>query len=38
MTPGTEVTIYEESGTAVVEPEDTPERSIERMDRRCGNG
>ncbi|GAB7019357.1 hypothetical protein JCM18750_22180 [Halostagnicola bangensis] len=33
MTPGTEVKIYEESGTAVVEPEDTPEQSIECMDR-----
>lgn len=33
ITPGTEVEIHEESGKAVVEPEDSPEQIIERMDR-----
>ncbi len=33
ITPGTEVTIHEEHGKAVVEPEDDPERVIERMDQ-----
>lgn len=31
ITPGTEVEIREEGGKAVVEPEDDPERIIERM-------
>lgn len=31
ITPGTEVEIHEEGGKAVVEPEDDPERIIERM-------
>ena len=33
ITPGTEVDINEEDGKAVVEPEDTPEQIIERMER-----
>lgn len=33
ITPGTEVEIHEEGGKAVVEPEDDPERIIERMDQ-----
>ncbi|WP_254831430.1 AbrB/MazE/SpoVT family DNA-binding domain-containing protein [Haloglomus salinum] len=33
ITPGTEVDIHEEEGKAVVEPEDDPERVIERMDQ-----
>ena len=31
ITPGTEVTVNEEDGKAVVEPEDDPERIVERM-------
>jgi AbrB family looped-hinge helix DNA binding protein len=31
--PGTEVEVREEDGKAVVEPEDDPERVIERMER-----
>ncbi|SDR11891.1 AbrB/MazE/SpoVT family DNA-binding domain-containing protein [Natronobacterium texcoconense] len=33
ITPGTEVEIHEEGGKAVVEPEDDPERIIERMEQ-----
>jgi len=33
ITPGTEVDINEEDGKAVVEPEDTPDQIIERMER-----
>lgn len=33
ITPGTEVTIRAEDGKAVVEPEDDPERIIERMEQ-----
>lgn len=33
MTPGTEVEIHENDGTAVVEPEDDPQRIIERMEQ-----
>lgn len=33
ITSGTKVEIREEDGKAVVEPEDDPERIIERMDR-----
>ena len=33
ITPGTEVEIHEENGKAVVEPEASPERIIERMDQ-----
>jgi putative transposase len=33
ITPGTEVDVHEEDGKAVVEPEDDPERIIERMDQ-----
>ena len=33
ITPGTEVEIREENGKAVVEPEDDPERILERMER-----
>lgn len=33
LTPGEEVDIHEEDGKAVVEPEDTPEQVIERMER-----
>lgn len=33
ITPGTEVAVREEDGKAVVEPEDDPERVIERMER-----
>lgn len=33
ITPGTEVTVQEKDGKAVVEPEDDPERVIERMER-----
>lgn len=33
ITPGTEVTIHEEDGKAVVQPEDNPEEIIERMER-----
>lgn len=32
ITPGTEVEIHEEDGKAVVEPEDDPERILERME------
>jgi AbrB family looped-hinge helix DNA binding protein len=32
ITPGTEVEIREEDGTAVVEPEDDPERILEQME------
>lgn len=33
ITPGTEVEVREEDGTAVVAPEDDPERVIDRMER-----
>lgn len=33
ITPGTEVVIHEKDGKAVVEPEDAPERIIERLER-----
>ena len=33
ITPGTEVEVREEDGKAVVEPEDDPERIIERMEQ-----
>ncbi|WP_435176494.1 AbrB/MazE/SpoVT family DNA-binding domain-containing protein [Halorussus sp. AFM4] len=33
ITPGTEVEIHEEDGKAVVEPEDDPEKIIERMEQ-----
>lgn len=33
ITPGTEVTVREEDGRVVVEPEDDPEGVIERMER-----
>ena len=33
MTPGTEVEVREEGGKAVIEPEDDPERIIERMEQ-----
>ena len=33
ISPGTEVTVHEEDGKAVVEPEDDPDRIIERMER-----
>ena len=33
ITPGTEVEIHEEDGKAVVEPEDSPEQIIERMEQ-----
>lgn len=33
ITPGTEVEVREEDGKAVVEPEDDPQRIIERMER-----
>ncbi|WP_253739095.1 AbrB/MazE/SpoVT family DNA-binding domain-containing protein [Halohasta salina] len=33
ITPGTEVAIREEDGKAVVEPENSPEQIIERMNR-----
>ena len=33
MTAGSEVTVHEKEGKAVVEPEDDPEAIIERMDR-----
>jgi len=33
ITPGTEVDIHEKDGRAVVEPEDDPERIIERMEQ-----
>lgn len=32
ISPGTEVTVHEEDGKAVVEPEDDPDRVIERME------
>ncbi|WP_435195558.1 AbrB/MazE/SpoVT family DNA-binding domain-containing protein [Natronomonas sp. EA1] len=32
ITPGMEVAVHEEGGKAVVEPEDDPERVIERME------
>lgn len=32
ITPGTEVEVHEEGGKAIVEPEDDPERIIERME------
>jgi AbrB family looped-hinge helix DNA binding protein len=33
ITPGTEVTIREEDGNVIVEPEDDPEAIIEQMER-----
>lgn len=33
ITPGTEVEVREEDGKAVVEPEDDPERILDRMER-----
>lgn len=33
ITPGTEVDVHEEGGKAVVEPEEDPERVIERMNQ-----
>jgi len=33
ITPGTEVEVHEEDGKAVVEPEDDPERILDRMER-----
>lgn len=33
ITPGTEVEIHEQDGMAVVEPEDDPDRILERMER-----
>lgn len=33
LTPGTEVAVREKDGKAVVEPEDDPERIIDRMER-----
>jgi len=36
ITPGTEVNIREKDGKAVVEPEDDPERIIERMNKLVG--
>lgn len=33
ITPGTEVEVREEDGKAVVEPEDDPERIVERMEQ-----
>jgi len=33
ITPGTEVTVREEDGRVIVEPEDDPEGVIERMER-----
>ncbi len=33
ITPGTEVDIHEENGVVVVEPEDDPQRIIDRMER-----
>ena len=33
ITPGTEVEVHEKDGRAVVEPEDDPERIIDRMER-----
>jgi len=33
IAPGTEVEVREEDGTVVVEPEDDPERILERMER-----
>ncbi|WP_153952576.1 AbrB/MazE/SpoVT family DNA-binding domain-containing protein [Halosegnis longus] len=33
ITPGTEVEIYEENGKIVIEPADSPEQRIERMER-----
>ena len=33
ITPGTEVTVREEAGKVVVEPEDDPEEIIERMEQ-----
>ncbi|WP_089384455.1 AbrB/MazE/SpoVT family DNA-binding domain-containing protein [Halorubrum vacuolatum] len=33
ITPGTEVEIREEGGKAVVEPEDSPEKILERMEQ-----
>jgi AbrB family looped-hinge helix DNA binding protein len=32
ISPGTEVTVHEEDGKAVVEPEDDPDRIVERME------
>lgn len=32
ITPGTEVEIYEQDGKVVIEPEEEPERIIERID------
>ena len=32
ITPGTEVDVREEGGKAIVEPEDTPEEILERME------
>ncbi|WP_080509663.1 AbrB/MazE/SpoVT family DNA-binding domain-containing protein [Haloarcula japonica] len=33
INPGTEVDIHEEGGKAIVEPEDNPEKIIERMEQ-----
>lgn len=33
LAPGTEVAVHAENGKIIVEPEDEPERLIERMDR-----
>ncbi|WP_049890208.1 AbrB/MazE/SpoVT family DNA-binding domain-containing protein [Natronorubrum sulfidifaciens] len=33
MTPGTEVTVHEEDGNAVVVPENDPDEILERMER-----
>lgn len=33
ITPGTEVDVHEEDGKAVVEPEDGPEKIIDRMEQ-----
>lgn len=33
ITPGTEVDVHEENGKAVVEPEDNPDRILERMEQ-----
>lgn len=36
ITPGTEVDIHEEDGRAVVEPEDNPDKIMERMEQLVG--
>ena len=36
VTPGTEIDIREEGGKAIIEPEDDPERIIERMEELIG--